>query len=227
MNDDFIRKYAKKPRAEFEASLYLKLKQGEKYMKTENRPKNKFLFRNALAGAFLIAMMILLSPAARVSASQAFDTFVDIIIVDDETPDGESIYYPGYMTLSEVQSHVNFNLLLPAWVPEGFTMIEDEITVVDLVEGNASVTIYWRMDERQIELVETNFDGDVGMIEMKDALLVDVNGYTASVFSLTTDYFDRGPVTDSVVQWLGDGIVYFLRGEISQEDLLRVARSLQ
>lgn len=181
----------------------------------------RFTPRYVLAGLLAIVLISFSFPVVRVRASAALSVIADIIVDEKDLPPLEDRIYPASMPLEDAQASANFDILLPSWTPAGCTT-NGKAEVVTLSNDAKDVSIYWGCDGHLIMLAQANLTIDTGLIALGDFQMVDVNGHEARLYSSASSSSQ-----DVILEWIVDGVVYDLRGDIPAEDLLRMARSLQ
>jgi outer membrane lipoprotein-sorting protein len=119
---------------------------------------------------------------------------------------------PTPITLDEARARAGFPLLLPGYVPEGVTLIEV------LAMGQA---IILRYDHSPISftIIQGSGDDTMPLPAGGQQSEVTVRGQTATLFS------DGG--SSHLLTWTENGVVITIAGHISQDEILKVAESLQ
>jgi hypothetical protein len=217
------------------------------------RPKQARRFRPAWVGAGLAAVLLalmLLTPLGETAVASFISVFklgrTEVIITPVDTPvaplatvvaQSTAISHP--VTLEEARAQIPFAIPelgylpsgysfaelvthtypdLPAWIPQPFS--------VDLVyrdEDGHEITLglYLIVLSDQASISRMNLEAT----PIKDVQDVDVNGQPAVLLQLGTD---RGAATWQEVVWeQGDLILALSATDLSQADLLRMARSVQ
>ncbi len=118
---------------------------------------------------------------------------------------------PVPLTLDEARAQADFSLLVPAYVPEGVTLID--VFTLDgafLLRYDHSTVSFTIKQERASEVAETpgGQTAEVSVRGQKGALVTDGLG-------------------NSLLTWMEDEVVITIAGRISQEEILEVAESLQ
>jgi hypothetical protein len=133
-----------------------------------------------------------------------------------EIPEGAEVIeiehlQPIPLTLDEARVQADFSLLVPAYVPEGVTLVDvftlDGVFILRYDHSAVSFTI---KQERAAEVAETP-GGQTAEVS--------VRGQTGT---LVTD-----GLGNSLLTWTEDEVVITIAGRISQEEILQVAESLQ
>jgi outer membrane lipoprotein-sorting protein len=133
-----------------------------------------------------------------------------------EVPEGVEVIQvedtqPRHLTLDEAQAEAEFPLLVPTYLPE-------DTTLIDVFAAGEGFVLYY-------DHASTSFTVVQGLsLQMErplsgDTSDVTVRGQTAT---LTTDGLEN-----SLLTWAEDGVVIAIAGRISQDEILRVAESLQ
>jgi outer membrane lipoprotein-sorting protein len=140
-------------------------------------------------------------------------------IADDrfqfEIPEGAKVTNaedkrPQHLTLDEARAQADF-LLVPTYVPEGVTLI-DALTM-----GEAFI-LHYDHSTTSFSVIQGPSDG-VREAPTGQKTEVTVRGQTAN---LITDGLGNNFLT-----WMEDGVTITIAGRISQEEILKVAESLQ
>ena len=123
---------------------------------------------------------------------------------------------PTPLTLEEAREQAGFDLLVPAYVPDGATLIEvfsvGEAIILRYDHSTTSFTIVQGdLPHLEHDLQQREAHGD--------AVEVTVRGRTAM---LVID--DAG---NSLLTWEENGVSVTVAGHISEEEVLKVAESLQ
>jgi outer membrane lipoprotein-sorting protein len=117
---------------------------------------------------------------------------------------------PEHLTLDEARARAEFTLLVPTYVPEGATLID-----VFAVEG--VFVLYY--DHATTSFTVRQGPSSVGETPNGQTTEVTVRGQPGT---LITDDLGNGFLT-----WTEDGVVISIAGHISQDEVLRVAESMQ
>jgi outer membrane lipoprotein-sorting protein len=119
---------------------------------------------------------------------------------------------PTPITLDEARARADFPLLLPGYVPEGVTLIEV------LAMGQA---IILRYDHSPISftIIQGSGDDTMPLPAGGQGSEITVRGQTATLFS--------DGASSNLLTWTENGVVITIAGHISQDEILKVAESLQ
>jgi outer membrane lipoprotein-sorting protein len=132
-----------------------------------------------------------------------------------EVPEGAQVIdikdmQPKHLTLDEARAQAEFTLLVPTYVPEGATLID-----VFAVEG--AFVLYY--DHSTTSFTVSQGLSPVGETPDGQTSEVTVRGQTGT---LITDDLGNGCLT-----WTEDGVVISIAGRISQDEIVKVAESMQ
>jgi outer membrane lipoprotein-sorting protein len=142
-------------------------------------------------------------------------------IADDrfhfEIPEGANVISiedmrPKSLTLDEARAQADFALLVPSYLPEGVTLIE-----VFTVEG--AFIMHYDHSTTSFAVVQGRSQEE-RQVPIGQETEIAVRGQTAT---LITDEA-RG---NSFLTWVEDGVTITIAGHIGQDEILRVAESLQ
>jgi outer membrane lipoprotein-sorting protein len=151
-----------------------------------------------------------------------FNTGLDDALFQFEIPDGAKVIdvadmEPVHLTLDEAKDAAEFDLLVPAYEPDGVTLIEvfqvGEAFVLRYDHSTTSFTIV------QGDLPHMEFDLQEEGSHSGEIVDVDVRGQKAT---LATD--GEG---NSFLSWTEDGVSITIAGHISADEIVKVAESLQ
>ncbi len=117
---------------------------------------------------------------------------------------------PKHLTLDEARAQADF-LLVPTYVPEG-------VTLVDVLTMGEAFILHYDHSTSSFSIIQGPSDG-VREAPTGQKTEVTVRGQTAS---LITD-----GLGNSFLTWVEDGITITIAGRISQDEILKVAGSLQ
>jgi len=118
---------------------------------------------------------------------------------------------PKSLTLDEARAQADFALLVPTYVPEGATLID-----VLTVEG--AYILHYDHSTTSFTVIQGLSDG-VREAPTGQKTVVTVRGQTAN---LITDSLGNNLLT-----WVEDGVTITIAGRIGQDEILKVAESLQ
>jgi hypothetical protein len=154
MNDEFLTKYHKTPRAAFADALYERISQ-QPQPRFQQTIVIKLTFRNA-AVAFLFMLLIAACVYAVVEKrwNKVGDIWVDVWTDDVQSQQSLAIqaslwkgHDPGDMevpNLTEAKSALDFEFGFPTWAPEGF-VLADQIYISPSSEKTLSA--YWKSQD--------------------------------------------------------------------------------
>lgn len=166
MNDDFLYSLRKPPRREFSEKLYEKISIKERRIPMFST-KNQVVYRmafvfTALCLAFGLALGF--SPGARAKLIEIVHQIGNMTITEtDERPDDgepEGTWPSETMSLAEARTSLPFSFELPAWVPEGYVLNEQDVVVYDLPtewgEGSKFIEFSWEkaLEEQQEVVID-------------------------------------------------------------------------
>jgi outer membrane lipoprotein-sorting protein len=116
-----------------------------------------------------------------------------------------------HLTLDEARAQADFTLLVPTYVPEGVTLI-DVLTV-----GEAFI-LYYDHSTTSFSLIQGLSDG-VREAPAGQKTEATVRGQTANLIA--------DSLGNHFLTWVEDGVTITIAGHISQDEILKVAESLQ
>ena len=252
MNDDFLNRFQKSPRAEFESALYKKI----------NKPiyvQNKHLSLRRLGYSFgiviaLLALTMIFVPNAR-AAVQSVIRKIAGISFDEVTklpPECDPMKCEpedviGIMTFEKAQTAVRFTVNLPNWTPKEYWLNPS----VKLIRGDKDtgtiVVVEWLRSglagESHVDYVQQMLLGawqDQGKnqtwtIAPESVTEIKVNGKPAALvhggWMLFSNNWNSEGMTS--IAWLNHGTWYQLSAvfndpstAISDEDMIRIAESI-
>lgn len=141
MNDEFMYRLHKAPRAGFADALYERLSR-----QPESRFAGKLTFRNVVAG---FALMLFVAACVYAVTEKRWNKVGDIWVQVEKTHkvlyvplaeafEGSEISPPVYecLTVEEARNILRFDMRVPSWVPAGF-ILRDEICGVDQISDSA------------------------------------------------------------------------------------------
>ncbi len=146
-----------------------------------------------------------------------FNIGLDDELFQFEIPEGAEVIdvtdmEPVPLTLDEAEEQAEFDLLVPSYEPDGVTLIE-----VFRV-GDAFILRYDH-STTSFTIVQGDLPQPMQQTPSGEATEVTMRGQTAA---LTTD--DAG---NSFLTWTEDGVAIAIAGHISQDEIVKVAESLQ
>jgi hypothetical protein len=135
MPDQFLKDYHQPPRREFTRALFQRL--ASRNTKAE-KMTTRFVRSLALGGLTLLlafALTLAVSPAVRAQMLDLARSVGGVAFTETGkypgVPEREVTIVPSEIyTLAEVRDSIGFEIALPGWVPEGYTL-QDEVTVTD------------------------------------------------------------------------------------------------
>jgi outer membrane lipoprotein-sorting protein len=119
---------------------------------------------------------------------------------------------PKPVTLDEARAHVDFPLLVPGYLPDGVTLVEA------LTMGEA-VILHYDHSATSFTVVQGTIDDRMPLPTGTQETEVSLRGGTATVFS--------DGAGSNLLTWEEDGVVITIAGHISQDEIVKVAESLQ
>jgi outer membrane lipoprotein-sorting protein len=128
---------------------------------------------------------------------------------------------PTPLTLDEARAQAGFTLLVPSYLPDGVTLIDvftvDGAFVLHYDHSVVSFTITQRLSQEAEELEQRL--AEQRLLQRMDEQEIAVRGQTAT---LVTDGLDN-----SFLTWTEDGVSVTIAGRISEDEILKIAESLQ
>ena len=128
---------------------------------------------------------------------------------------------PRPLTLDEARGEAAFPLLVPAYLPADATLIDvftvNDAYVLHYDHSLVSFTVMQRPSDDGEESAQDLFDQRT--LQGAEKLDVTVRGQAATLF---TDGLEN-----SLLTWTEDGVEFAIAGQISQEEVLKVAESLE
>lgn len=138
-------------------------------------------------------------------------------------PDGGVIYRAG--TLDEARSYIGEGFKEPKYIPSGFKQSLVEVPA-DMKSMNKDVTLGFEGENRTFTIIMRR--GSYSLDSFKGDKEVDINGAKAY---LTTGKQMAGTEVVSPVytqmRWQAYDLLYILEGQISEDEALKVARSMK
>jgi hypothetical protein len=159
-----------------------------------------------------------------------------IFMTEDYPAIGDPVIIPDeIMTLEEARQQIDFDFSLPAWVPEGLTLQENEIRLNDVIDG---LRVQW-LDEnvrgRALNLLISRAMPDVQYIVGPDSVTeLMINDAPATLIHGSWHSEEERWVDDGgrALRWqLGD-VIYHLStgseefGGLSDQELIQAAESI-
>jgi outer membrane lipoprotein-sorting protein len=119
---------------------------------------------------------------------------------------------PTPITLDEARARAGFPLLLPGYLPEG-------VTLIDVLAMGEAIILRYDHSPISFTIIQGSGDDTMPMPVGSQQSEVTVRGQTATLFS------DGG--SSNLLTWTENGVVITIAGHISQDEILKVAESLQ
>jgi outer membrane lipoprotein-sorting protein len=119
---------------------------------------------------------------------------------------------PTSVTLDEARSRAGFPLLVPGYLPEG-------VTLIDVLAMGEAIILRYDHSPISFTIIQGSGDDTMPLPVGSQQSEVPVRGQTATLFS------DGG--SSNLLTWTENGVVITIAGYISQDELLKVAESLQ
>ena len=240
MNDRFLYTLRKTPRSEFSDQIlqrYERLQSDERKPFSHNRviPSRRPVF---IAVAFFLAFSgILMSvPVTRAAVLRGIRNIGGVPFLEtDSPPPFEGPFKHPYiktMMLDEAKTTVPFAFGVPTWAPEGFALMDDNVTVnLD----PSQVVLKWQNESKErIGLSATYYPAGsdpmqvVGSMSMKE---VSVNGKPAGLVQGAWNGDQWGPDYGLVhLYWKVGDVTYMLFSTervLAIDDMIRMAESVQ
>lgn len=150
MNDEFLAKFHKTPRAEFAGALYERISQQPQPRFSQTRAI-KLTFRNA-AVAFMFMLLVAACVYYAVTEkrwNKVGGIWVEVqrtIKIDNPSLSGEPIvmeFQPECFSIDEAREVLRFSFMVPAWAPDGFTFSDEICSFEDLHYLSRSAFLNW------------------------------------------------------------------------------------
>ena len=233
MNDDYLTRYRKSPPREFSEALYQRINVP---MSTKRTPSLRRLTFAAAVGIALIAALAFL-PSARAAFNGLIVevggfTFIEPDEAEQGTPIPESqitTVPEDFLPLEEARAKLPYEISLPTWVPDGFTM-SNTVRITHWPQVTP-VTITWNSSNPRAAIIELMiFDRRMGwLVDTDDVSEVEVNGEPAALVGGTWDA-DTGTWNNKMdlsLSWMKGEEMYRLSAPGGTvEDLIRMAESI-
>jgi len=147
-----------------------------------------------------------------------FNTGIPDSAFEFEVPEGakvvrEDMKMPEKLGLGEAQKEVDFEILVPEYVPEGHEL---EYATHMEIKGEQRVSLRYRGSDGTFSLSEK--PAVEGSSSLPGSEEVDINGTKGEMKSMGKFY---------LLKWECNGLRLSLSGGLSKEDILRVARSVE
>jgi hypothetical protein len=147
MNDEFLTKFHKAPRAEFADALYERISRGPQ-PRLPGTLANKLTFRNAAIAfvfLFLIAACVYAVSEKRWNKIGGIYVEVQRTLKVDYNPEEPQQYVESEcLSIVEAREILRFELHVPAWAPDGFMFDGRVCGGVDLDRTSDFAGLYWK-----------------------------------------------------------------------------------
>lgn len=238
MNDDFLIRFRKPPRREFAAALYQRINAP---MNTQrNFRLRRFTFAAALGVALIAALLV--SPAARAAFNGLIRQIGGITYLEpeqdpDQRPlreDEVTLVPEERLSLEQARTRVAFDIQLPTWTPEGYSMsptVRVSYFPHETLGTNPFVYITWIKSTNGGGQIELAVSQPVNwVIDLDHLQEVQINGQPAGLTGGSWNY-DTGAWdtthNDLTLTWMHHDVMYLLRSSGTLvEDLIRMAESI-
>lgn len=153
------------------------------------------------------------------SSYTPIEEFDEVVLPSKSTVPDELIF-PSFSAAEDI---VPFPILIPTWLPEGFSL--DHISVTSFTNEDAQMRIvYSGSDVMPLTIVERNLAGAMGRGQMYDtddarAREVSVQGSPGTLLQAKTGYLR--------LSWIAENLAIDINGRLSEADVLKVAESLE
>lgn len=240
MNDEFLTRLRKPPRREFAAQLYQRINAP---MRTErNIVLQRFLFAAAIGVALIAALAF--SPAARAAFDGLFRQIGGVTYLEPEADPNERSLSESEITLvpeerlplDQARTRVPFEILLPGWMPEGYTMSQTvRITYFPYQPTNGTnpfTYITWvKSTDGGGQIVLVISQPVDWVVDLDHVQEVQVNGQPAGLTGGSWNY-DTGDwdttYGDLMLTWTVGEVMYQLQSaSVTPEELIRIAESIR
>jgi outer membrane lipoprotein-sorting protein len=119
---------------------------------------------------------------------------------------------PTPITLDEARARAGFPLLLPGYLPEG-------VTLIDVLAMGEAIILRYDHSPISFTIIQGSGDDTMPLPVGSQQSEVTVRGQTATLFS--------DGASSNLLTWTENGVVITIAGHISQDEILKVAESLQ
>jgi uncharacterized protein DUF4367 len=232
MNDDFLTRFRKAPPREFSEALYERIR-------TEMKTQQNFKIRRmTFAAAICLAVIAALtfSPSARAAINGLVQqiggiTFLGPEDTADQAPVPESqvtIVPEDWLSLDKARGKVPFEISLPTWAPDGFTMSKT-VRISYFGHRYTPVEITWYGSDATTGNIVLTVGQPVNwLVDMDHLEEVQINGEPAGLTGGSWDA-DSGQWSgsDATLTWKKGDVMYILSSPGAPvEDLIRMAESI-
>jgi hypothetical protein len=244
MNDKFLEDYRKPPRREFILALYQRLQLDNTKADKMNLKFYRSMAFGALTLLLVFTLVLAVSPTVRAQLLDFVTEVGGIGFIETGkypgTAEREVTVIPSEMfTLATVRERIGFDLALPTWVPEGYTLV-DEVTVMDFTSSESDVimaVIRWRNPEPWEMPISLRVSYRTGGEPMKWIIgpesveEVQINGQAAAlvrgVWNADAKRWDSPEHLS--LHWQHNGQTYELQvveAQVNAAELIRIAESI-
>ena len=123
---------------------------------------------------------------------------------------------PKQMTLEEARAEVNFTVLVPSYLPEGFTFNSSTVFKYDKLE---TVSLQYKKDSQILSLSESRKDESSPSPDMGESETVDINGVEGRMI--------QGFGDNKMLIWNNGELELILSSPLSKEEMIKVAGSIK
>jgi hypothetical protein len=246
MDDRFLKDYHKPPRREFQRALEQRLESQSNKAEKMNTKVYRPLAFGALTVFLALVLVLAASPAARAQVLEFVREVGGVSFTETGRYPGQpehqvTIVPSETYTLATMHERVGYEISLPAWVPEGFTL-DDEVTITDFSAGSGDSdvmmsSIRWRSPQPDWTSISLNVSKRTSGEPMnwltgpESVEEVQVNGQPAALvrgsWNANAKQWDAsGHIS---LHWQHNGLSYALQtweSEVSTADLIRMAESI-
>jgi hypothetical protein len=235
MNDDFLTRFRKAPRREFAADLY------ERINIPMNQPRKFTLKRFSVAVAVCLALAtaLVFSPSVRAVWTYISREIGGVTYLEEDPAAGPTVtplpesavttVPEDRLTLSEAREKVPFEIHLPTWVPEGFTM-SSSVRISYFGDKYTPVEIIWYGNSRPLGGIQLTVGQRVNwLVDLDHLQEVQINGASAGLTGGNWNA-DTGEWSgdDLTLTWMLGDVMYRLSARgLPVEDLIRMAESIR
>ena len=232
MNDNFLTRFRKPPPREFSEALYERIS-------TEMNTQRHFNIRRITFAAALCLAIIAafaFSPAAQAAISRVIREIGGVTFIGpDEAeanqppiPESQITLVPEErLPLSGARQKVSFDISLPTWVPDGFTM-STTVRISYFGTKYTPVEIMWYGSDPRVGGIILNVGQKVNwLVDTDHVQEVQVNGQPAGLtggnWNADSGQWDGD---DQTLTWMKGDVMYRLSSRLPVQDLIRVAESI-
>ena len=250
MNDDFLNRFQKSPRAEFESALYLKI---NKSLRTS---KSKVVLRRLSLSISIVlaifALTVIFVPTARAAVqsviSKIAGLYFDEVTENPITCDPMECLPPDEfdsMTLEKAQAVLPFTFNLPTWTPEGY-WLNPSVKVYKTYTENDSIQIEWLktgfttenhedyVQQMALTAMPEQEEYPAAKVGVGSVSEIKINDQPAALIRGAWELFNKNWNGDATqLTWARNGVRYVLAvgfiepaTVISDEDVIRIAESI-